>query len=131
MEGVGSPPVVRLSLTLIATITAACALAAAEARAASSYCSPSGDYCYSSKRESGVVVLRFQTFSFSGSVKVCVRSPGGTRDCRAFKLGRRGSDVMGFARRWSRHFPRRGGGTHEVTFEAFDDALGPGSSFRA
>lgn len=119
----------RLMLTLIAT-TVASALVTAQANAASTYCAPSGDYCYSAKRERGTVVLRFDTFSFSNPVRTCVRSPGGARDCRTFKLSKRKHGLRGFTRRWTKHFPKRGKGTYKVTFGAFGNTLGPGATFR-
>lgn len=94
----------RLLLTLTAT-AGVLALSSAPAGAASGYCTPTGDYCYSAKRERGVVLLRFDTFSFGDPVRTCVRSPRGRRDCRTFELSQRNSGLMGFTRRWSAHFP--------------------------
>jgi len=119
----------RALLTLTLVAAALCATSG-QALAASTYCSPSGDYCYSAKRVAGVVQLRFDTFSFSDPVKTCVRAPAGSRVCRTFALTKRKAGLMGFTKRWSAHFPRRGKGTYRVTFEVFGSTIGPGVTFK-
>jgi hypothetical protein len=104
---------------------------AAPASAASGYCSPTGDYCYSARAERGVVRLRLSTFSFSGDVEVCVSHRRG-RACHRFALRRNRHDVYAFAVRWSRSFPNHGHGTYRVRFRVpgTPSALGPGATFR-
>ena len=89
----------------------------ASANAASSFCSPTGDFCYSAKKRDGVVRLGLGTFSFRGTVDVCVTAPDKTRSCKPFRLlERRG--FYEIDARWSAHFPRKGPGTYRVTFAA-------------
>ena len=52
-------------VVLAAAVLAALAVSSA-AGAATSYCSPSGDYCTSTARVNGTVLLRVTTFSFQG-----------------------------------------------------------------
>jgi hypothetical protein len=102
---------------LLAALGAACALAIAApaALAAGTYCSPTGDYCYSARDEHGVVRIRLSTFSFREPVEVCVSHRKG-RECRSFtpRPGRHG--LSSFAVRWSRHYPNHGPGTYRVRF---------------
>ena len=112
-----------------AALLASLALAAGAAGAPrDSYCSPSGDYCTSSKREAGTIKLSLRTFSFSGRYRLCVRGSTGGRVCRSFPLRRRGglwrSDVP-----WYRHFPNRGTGIYRVTWHYAGTQLGPQLSF--
>jgi hypothetical protein len=97
---------------------------AASAGAASRYCSPTGDYCTSTQRISGAVYLRLSTFSFSGPVKVCVTEPGGIRECRTFRLRRRGSTWQ-LNLRWRTYFPPAGPGRYRVAFFLGRTRLGP------
>jgi hypothetical protein len=87
----------------------------APAGAASAYCSPTGDYCYSAGNERGVVRIRLTTFSFQEPVEVCVSHRKG-RECRRFTPRRTRHDAFAFAVRWSRWFPNHGPGTYRVRF---------------
>lgn len=104
------------------------------AAAASGYCSPSGDFCYSARVRKGAVRLALGTVAFRGQVRVCVTPPdGGAPDCEAFRLRRTKAHAYEFDVKWSAHFPRRGPGTYRVTFApaaANGSKLGPGASFR-
>ena len=104
----------------------------ATAQAASSYCSPSGDVCYSAVKRAGVVRLALGTFSFRGTVDVCVTPPGSARTCKPFRLRER-RGISAIDARWSAHFPRRGAGTYRVTFasrQAGGVAFTPAVTFR-
>ena len=99
------------------------------AQAASSYCSPSGDYCTQVKKKDGRVYLRLGTFSFRGWVRVCVRDPRGRRVCRASRLrSRRGlyrSSIL-----WNRRYPGGGRGVYRVRWYWEGNRLGPALTFR-
>jgi hypothetical protein len=123
----GLSPVPRIAL-IVAVVGAALA-AASSAGAASRYCSPSGDFCTSTQRISGAVYLRLSTFSFSGPVKVCVTEPGGIRQCRTFRLRRRGS-VWQLSLRWHTYFSPAGPGRYRVAFFLGRTRLGPVLDFR-
>ena len=108
--------------------------ATAPAAAASSYCSPTGDYCYSARVRKGAVRLVLGTFSFRGQVRVCVTPPdGGTPDCKAFRLAKSKNGIYEVDVKWSAHFPRHGPGTYRVSFAPATTGgakLGPGATFR-
>ena len=104
----------------------------ASAHAASSYCSPSGDFCYSAKKRDGVVRLALGTFSFRGTVDVCVTAPDEAHSCKGFRLRER-RGLLEVDARWSAHFPRKGPGTYRVTFAARQvgtEAFRPSVMFR-
>jgi hypothetical protein len=117
----------RLPIFLIVGL-AALALAAS-ASAASSYCSPTGDYCTSTTREGGAVFLRLSTFSFIGPIKICVTDPKAKRVCRTFALRKRGT-MYQVKVRWHRNFPSGGPGRYRVGFFLGRTRLGPVLDFR-
>ena len=122
----------RRSSILTALLVGAAVVAAAPAPAAATgYCSPSGDQCYSAKRVEGQVRLQYSTFSFRGKLRTCVTAPGGRTDCRTFTLRVR-NGVSSIDVRWSAHFPRRGAGTYRVRFAGVDagNELGRAVTFR-
>lgn len=129
-------PLRRAACTALAAsvLIASGGAAPAPAAAASSYCSPTGDYCYSAGVRKGAVRLVLGTFSFRGRVRVCVTPPDGdTPDCRAFRLGKTKNGIYEVDVKWSAHFPRRGPGTYRVTFAPATTGgakLGPGATFR-
>ncbi len=114
-----------LSLALLGVLTPG------SARAASSYCSSSGDVCYSAKKRDGAVRLGLGTFALRGTVDVCVRAPDATRKCVGFRLRERARGIFEIDARWSAHFPRKGPGTYRVTFvpRGIDTAIGPPVTF--
>jgi hypothetical protein len=116
----------RLALVVAATVALASASAAG---AASSYCSPSGDYCTSTTRVSGAVMLRLSTFSFTGSIRICVTDPKAKRVCRTWALRKRGT-MYQVAVRWHRNYPRGGPGRYRVGFFLGRTRLGPVLDFR-
>jgi hypothetical protein len=112
----------------LAVVLGALALAPS-AVAADRYCSPSGDFCTSTQRVTGAVYLRLSTFSFSGPVKVCVTDPNGNRQCRTFRLRRRGS-VWQLSLRWRSNFTPGGPGRYRAAFFLGRTRLGPVLDFR-
>lgn len=119
----------RVHRTLATAIAALVLAVPASAGAASGYCSPTGDYCYSAKRVRGVQMISFGTFSFQGTVRTCVTAPGRRRSCKRLRL-RESNGLYAFDVRWASHFPNRGRGTYKVTFRGAGSTLGPGVSFR-
>lgn len=97
--------------------------AAAPAPAATSFCSPSGDYCLGAVKRGGVRWLMLSTFSFSGRVQVCVTTPTDRRQCQRFRL-RRSGDLWTMKARWSRHFANDGPGAYTVRFRYGGVTLG-------
>ena len=118
----------RLLVPLVPLALAAAVPPAAEA--ASSYCSPTGDYCHSATERDGAVRLAFTTFSFRGRLRVCVTGPAGEKSCKRFRLRERASGTFSFSVRWSRHFPDQGAGTYRVAFRRGGTRLGPRDTFR-
>lgn len=119
------------ALAVLAAASVAAELAAPSPAAATGYCSPSGDQCYSAKKIRGQVRLQYGTFSFRGKLRTCVQAPGGQNDCRTFTLRVR-KGVSSIDVRWSRHFPRRGPGTYRVRFAGVSagNQLGRAVTFR-
>lgn len=56
---------------------------------ATTYCSPTGDYCVGVTKRGGATILSIASLAFSGSYRLCVSGPPG-RGCRTFRLVRRG-----------------------------------------
>ncbi len=115
-------------LALIGALVASLALAPSAA-AKSNYCSPTGDYCTSTARVGGAVLLRLTTFGFSGSIRICVADPKAKRVCRNFLLRKRGP-MWQVSVRWHRHFPNGGKGLYRVRFFTQSTQLGPVLDFR-
>ena len=117
-----------------ATLLAVAALlvAAPSAAAATSWCSPTGDACTSVPKRKGVQRLVLQTFSFTGTVRICVTPPTGSRVCKSFKLRTTEGGIHSVDVRWSAHFPNRGAGAYRVTFtpSATGSKYGPTLTFR-
>lgn len=97
--------------------------------AASGYCSPSGDQCYSARRVAGAWRLLYGTFALRGSVEACVTTPAGATTCAGFRLRER-RGLYSIDARWSRHFPVAGRGTYRVRWRQGGVALGPAVTFR-
>lgn len=116
------------ALFLGAIVLAALAVSTS-AGAASNYCSPSGDYCTSTARVGGAVMLRLSTFSFSGAIRICVTDPEAKRVCKRFPLRKRGA-MWHVAVRWHRQFPNAGAGRYRVAFFLGGTRLGPVLDFR-
>jgi hypothetical protein len=117
----------RLSVVIV--IGLAAFAVAGSAGAASNYCSPTGDYCTSTQRLDGAVFLRLATFSFSGTLRICVTDSKAKRVCRAFQLRKRGA-MWRVAVRWHRNYPNTGPGRYRVAFFLGATRLGPVLDFR-
>jgi hypothetical protein len=117
-------------LAVIAITGAVLAVAPATAQAASSYCSPTGDYCHGAVKRNGVLRLQLDTFSFRGRVTACVERPSGRESCKRFLLRPRKNGILGFSARWSAHFPHGGNGVYRVRFRLGEATLGPRVTFR-
>jgi hypothetical protein len=76
-------------LLLVAVVLGAAALAPAAA-ARVTYCSPTGDFCTSAAKVSGVRYLRVTSFAFKGRVRICVRYRKGGPVCHSFRLTKSG-----------------------------------------
>lgn len=123
----------RPAVLTLALVVGATALATAPAAgAAESACAPeTGDWCTSVAEAKGRRYLQLTTFSFRGSVRICVTGPQ-RRTCRSATL-RTTKDGLYRARLlWSRSFPDQGAGRYRVTFapSVTGDRLGPTLSFR-
>ncbi len=97
---------------------------------ATTYCSPTGDYCHGAVNRGGVVRIMLETFSFRRRVQVCVTGPASTATCRCFRLRRRDAGTYGFNVRWSAHFPNERRGRYTVRFRYDGATLGPRAIFR-
>jgi len=119
-------------LRRLALLISATALVPATASAAprDSYCSPSGDYCTSIKRDGDDAILRIGAFAFDGRYRLCVTSPRGARSCKGFGLRADVAGIFGSRVRWSRHFPGGGPGLYRVAWRKFGNRLGPRLAFR-
>ena len=60
-----------------------------KAAGATSYCSPTGDYCVGVRKASGATLLSIASLAFSGNYRLCVTGPPG-RGCKSFRLKRSG-----------------------------------------
>ena len=118
----------RLRIAILAIAVSLLPAATAEAR--SSYCSPTGDLCTSVQKKRGDVLLRVATFSFRGSVRLCVRGPDGAATCKRFRLLEGRSGIYASTKGWKRHFPDRGRGVYRVRWQVAGANLGPRLSFR-
>jgi hypothetical protein len=120
------------ALTALLTAGTAALLGSAPAHAAQSACAPeTGDWCTSVAAKKGRRYLELSTFSFRGTVKICVTGPK-RRTCRSTPLRAQAHDVYRARLRWSTAFPDQGRGRYRVTFAPSVTAkqLGPTLSFR-
>ena len=117
-----------LALALVATAFAA---APSSASAASSYCSTSGDVCYSARSAPPVKLRLGLAAKYFDRFRLCVTGPEGTRDCKRFAVRLMANRIYGRSVRWSRHFPNRGHGVYRVRWLQQDGSrLGPAVTFR-
>jgi hypothetical protein len=114
-------------LLLVAVVLGAAALAPAAA-ARVTYCSPTGDFCTSAAKVSGVRYLRVTSFAFKGRVRICVRYRKGGPVCHSFRLTKSGP-AYGLNVRWRRYYPDHGPGTYRVSFFLGAQQLGPTLTF--
>jgi len=109
-------------------------VSAPAAGAAEAYCHPTGDYCTSVAKVRGKRYLRVGTFSFRGSVRMCVTPPRGERECVSRRLASASSSFVQASARWSTWFTNHGRGRYRASFYAPSDVgnfqLGPFLYFR-
>jgi hypothetical protein len=122
----------RLLLPLALSLLALLAFAAT-ASARSSYCSPSGDFCYGVSEERDPKIVLHMAARYFPKARICVTPPGGAeRTCKTYKVKDLGK-VFGVRIRWSAKFPNEGRGTYKVKFYSAgstSEGLGPSVSFR-
>ena len=89
-----------------------------------SYCSESGDVCFSTTMRNGVRKLRIGLAAkYFSRYKLCVISPDDSRDCitrRIRDLGKTYGDSVN----WSEHFPDGGEGAYKVIWRQGGNRLG-------
>ena len=105
-------------------------LVAGPAGAASSYCSPTGDYCTQIFKRDGHRHFALRTFSHRGQVKFCVAGPNGNKTCRNRRLRKSGNGIYVARIRWDTNFPKAGRGTYRVRVYWEGYRLGPALTFR-
>lgn len=115
-------PTAALAIALLAS--------AAPAQAATSYCSPTGDYCTTVAKAKRAPVLRLVTFSYRGKVRVCVKPPRGRGTCKRFPLRKRENGIYVSSVRWGKQYPRRGRGLYRVRWQKNGNQLGRPLTFR-
>lgn len=121
-----------LFATLLTLLTAAVLAPAASARM--SYCSPSGELCYSaSYGGDGEVYLTLNLAAkYFNTYRLCVTPAGyrAGRECKRFQILRRANGSYGSTVRWSRHFTNEGGGNYHARYKSPYGKLGPRVTFR-
>jgi hypothetical protein len=123
---------VRINSTLgLAALVLCGLLLPSSAGAASTFCSPSGDFCIRIARDGGSPVFSIGTFAHRGRYTLCVTAPDSSRVCKRFLLTPEVHDLFGSHVRWSRHFPDKGSGTYRVRWRQSGTNLGPRLSFRS
>ena len=120
-----------LAGTLLVSLAAAGPAASAGGAAPrDSYCSPTGDYCTSVKKQGVERFLRIGTFSFTGRYRLCVTPPEGRRTCKGFRLKAEEAGIYGSRVRWGAQFPNEGPGLYRVAWRKSGNRLGPRLGFR-
>jgi hypothetical protein len=119
----------RRLVGVCAAVAALVAAAPQPAAAASSYCSPTGDYCYAASKRPPVRLTIALAARYFRSYRLCVTGPDGERDCKRFRVRRVENGIWQGKVRWARHFPNRGRGVYRVRWFALGNALGPGATF--
>ena len=117
------------TLGVAAALATACLLVPATAAAGvlDNYCHPTGDYCTSVEKQRGVIKLRFATSSFTGKIEICSQPVGGNKECREFRLRKKG-DLYVRSVNWERHFGG-GAGLYKASWYFDGNGLGPALSF--
>ena len=92
---------------------------------ADSYCSPTGDWCSAVMLSRRGKIISFGTFSFRGSVRVCVRKSGSRKtDCKYLSLRPDVGSLYTASGLYGRDWPLRGHGHFRVSFESDGYRLG-------
>lgn len=91
------------------------------------YCSPSGDTCTSVEKRGNDYTLGIGTVGPISRYRLCVTSPGGTTDCRTFRLKPGAINLSRVS--WRHNFPAHGPGLYTVRWidltPKFGGPLGP------
>jgi hypothetical protein len=118
-----------MSAALVAA--AALLVAAAPAGAASSYCSPTGDYCTGVLGKGATVRLRITLIAhLFDDYRLCVTPPRGSRTCHGFRVHKIKHGLYESTVRWAKHFPSAGPGTYRARWRLGSAALGPALRFK-
>ena len=81
------------------------------------YCSKTGDICQSVQKVDNVRKLRIATAAkYFGRFKLCVTAPDDSKKCKEFRIFKEGP-IWARSVRWSRHFPKKGGGAYTVRWK--------------
>lgn len=137
MNAVRRPPCLaarmrRLSVPLLIAVLATLAFAT-PASARTSYCSPSGDFCYGLNGDRDPKIVLNMAARYFPKARICVTPPDGAeRTCKTYKVKDQGN-VFGVRVRWSAKFPNHGPGKYKVKFYSAgstSEGLGPSVSFR-
>ncbi len=118
---------IRRGAALIAACVVMLALssATAPAKLLDGYCSRTGDYCTRVVARGQKTFLGISTFSFTGKYTLCTRKgSGGRRDCRRFRLHKRGDTYRSFVR-FRTHFSVQGSGNYCASWHKLRSRLGP------
>ena len=122
----------RLLPALLIALLAGLALAA-PASARSTYCSPSGDFCYGHSGERDPKLFLHMAARYFPKARICITPPDGAeRTCKTYKVKDLGP-IFGVRIRWSAKFPNHGRGKYKVKWYAAgssSEGLGPSVSFR-
>lgn len=119
---------VVLSLVALAAMTSS--PASAETKVLDTYCSPTGDFCQGLFRKSGRVRAELSTFSFRGEVELCVNPPGGSTNCKDFRLRSSSQGIYKSSVALSKHFDLRGRGRYSVAWKQSGFRIGTKLHFR-
>ena len=121
----------RILLPLTLSLLALLAFAAT-ASARTSYCSPSGDFCYGLNGDRDPKIILNMAAEYFPKARICVTPPAGERTCKTYKVKDQGN-VFGVRVRWSAKFPNEGSGKYKVKLYSAgsnSEGLGPSLSFR-
>ncbi len=87
------------------------------ARASARHCSASGDVCFGAFGGGTATHLRMTLAAhLLTRYTLCVRAPGGRRDCRRFRVVAAARGTFASSVRWASHFPYRGRGHYRATW---------------
>ncbi len=108
-------------VVVISALAAASCLPAAAKHRPTVFCSETGDYCVSAKREDGVRKLRIALAAkYFSRYRLCVTGPNDDRTCKTFRIESMGNGIYGDVVAWRRHFPDEGPGAYKVRWKNTD-----------
>jgi hypothetical protein len=96
------------------------------------YCSPTGDLCYGLIARGARPIRLGLTLAarFFIRYRLCIRAPGGTVDCRRFRVHPASAGTFQSRVRWRRRFPDHGPGVYRVRWSHAGTVLGPPVTFK-